>query len=352
MLQDFFLKRFCLFILVLSLLSKLDANLNERLIHLLKNNECCTFLNSVDFDPTLNRFCVTFTHHDRIAIYQLDQKDEVCLTQILENPSAALQNPQYALFSKDGKSLIVSNWQNETFTLYQTDENGLFAKEPFAIIPFPLPINGCKPHGMALSPNGDILAVAFGASTTDPKALALFEIHHLETKEVQFKLKSFLQNSAIEEGIPKGITFSPNGASLIVTLSETDSIATYDIDWVKKEIIPSSEQLLKGASYHLSRPEDIKFNQEGSYCIVSNSHQNSVTCYLFDRENNCFTQNQPFHFIENLEMPLSFPHGLALSSDGNYLIVTQFGNIQFNKEYKLVSWANEFREAILIFKLM
>ena len=98
-------------------------------IHLLQNkNSRPSLVNSVDFHPNKNLFCATFTHNDQIVIYHLNKSEQVKITQVLKIPHSKLSCPQHALFSEDGRSLIVANWCNQTFTVYLADLNGLYQK--------------------------------------------------------------------------------------------------------------------------------------------------------------------------------------------------------------------------------
>lgn len=348
-----FLKN-CLMFLCVCVHPYLSAGLmiNPSPIHMMINLSVePSLVNSVDFHPVLNRLCVTFTHHHKVVLYQLDESDRISVFQVLQNPSSNLSCPQHAVFSKDGHSLVVANWCNQTFTIYHMDVNGFYQEIPSAVIPFSSSVENYRPHGIAFSPIGNYLAVAYGASNQYPRAIALYQVDHLDTAQVSFKLLSLLQEQEITDGIPKGIVFTPDGSCLALTFSETNSVAIYTIDWSKGKINPTPHQVLSGAATYLSRPEDIKFTVDGEYCAISNSDKDTVTFYAFDREKNYFAKNTPSYTLENPESRLCFPHGLAFSSDGNYLSVTQFGPVQFDQNGDLFSWGKERKESVAIFKI-
>jgi WD40 repeat protein len=333
----------------------LSADLNQMSsspIQVLSNtNSDPSLVNSVDFHPKKQLFCVTFTHNHSIVIYQLDESDEVTIFQTLQGPLSKLSHPQHALFSIDGESLVVANWTNQTFNIYCTDLNGFYQEEPIAVMPFPSPTESFRPHGMAFSPDGKYLAVAFGASKQDPRAIALYQMDELGTAQVRFKLLSLLQGKEIERGIPKGIAFSPDGSCLLVTLSETNSVILYALDLLNKRIISTPRQILSNVTSQLSRPEDVRFTAEGNYFAVSNSDINTITFYMYDRGNNYIADLSPSSILENPDAKLSFPHGLAFSSDGKYLAVSQFGPVVFDKDSNLSSWGNERRDSVAVYKL-
>lgn len=303
-----------------------------------------TLVNSVDFHPILNRFCVTFTHNNRVIIYQVDENGKISIFQKLENPSAELSCPQHAVFSKDGKNLIVANWCNQTFNIYRADRSGAFRSNPIAVLNYPPGLQEHRPHGIVVSPDGLYLAVAYGASKTHPKALALYRMDQLGTKQVYFELID-LQNLL---AIPKGVAFTPDGSHLVVTFSDTNSLAIYPLDWDKEKIVSVPKQVLTGK---IARPEDVKFSPDGTLCAVSNSSKNRVTFYKFDKELNLFSQNEPLYTIGE-DVPLNFPHGLAFSSDGQYLAITQFGSVQFSENDDLISWGDHREESIVLLKLL
>lgn len=334
----------------------LSADLNqihESPIHIIKNsNSKSSMINSIDFHPRKNLFCATFTHNNQIVIYLLDEADDLSIFQILQNPSAALDSPQHALFSKDGNNLLVSNWINQTFNVFRIESSGLFESKPFAVIPYSPNLDSAhyKPHGMAFSPNGNYLAVAYGASELEPRAVALYEVK-INSSSCTFKLLSLLHGEEIECGIPKGVVFSPDGSCLIVTLARMNSLAIYIIDWTTARIVSVPKQILNDPAMHLSRPEDIKFTVDGNYCAVSNSTADTITFYEFDKKNNYFPSDIPSYIFETPKAQLMFPHGLAFSSDGNYLSVTQFGKVKFDQNGNLSSWAETEKEKITVYKI-
>lgn len=332
----------------------LSANLNQinpSPIQVIMNlNPHPSLVNSVDFHPTTNLFCVTFTQNNKIVLYRLDENDKANVFQVLQNPSSMLSCPQHAIFSRDGRSLVVANWSNQTFNVYHTSSKGFYPKA-VSVISYPPNFEDFRPHGIAFSHDGKYLAVAYGASNQYARAIVLFQVDNLETAQVSIKLLSLLQGEEITNGIPKGIAFTPDGSCLVVTFSETNSASIYKIDWPNAKINSVPQQVLSGTSTHLSRPEDIKFTIEGNYCAVSNSAEDTVTFYEFDKTNNYFVNEAPSYTLKNPEAQLCFPHGLAFSSDGKYLSVTQFGPVEFDRNGDLSSFGDKRKDSIAIYKI-
>ncbi len=346
------LLKLCFIFYILSDLGAYFEEINPSPIHEIMNtNLDQSLINSVDFHPKNNLFCVTFTHNNSIIIYKLNKDNTTSVFQILKNPTSKLSCPQHALFSRDGTSLLVANWVNQTFNIYHSDLTGIYQSIPIAIIPFPYPTENFRPHGIAFSQDGNYLAVAYGASKQDPKAIAIFQINDLANPDVNFKLVSLIQNSELDRGIPKGITFSPDGTCLLVTLSETNAVMIYKIDLLEEGIVCTPRQIFQSPSSLLSRPEDIKFTIDGNHIALSNSNKDTITFYLYDKENNYIMDESPSFTLENPRSQLNFPHGLAFSPDGNFLSVTQFGPVLFDKNSNLISWGTKRKDSVLIFKL-
>ncbi|HEY2810496.1 MAG TPA: beta-propeller fold lactonase family protein [Rhabdochlamydiaceae bacterium] len=291
-----------------------------------------SLLNSIDFHPKEPIFCVTYTHNNKICFYKIDKSLQPHLIQTLKGPSARLKEPQHAVFSPSGEMLVVANWTNQSLNVYLRKSNGFFEEEPISSIFFPKALDQSKPHGIAFSPSGQYLAVACGASTKFKTGLVLFEKrgYHLEPV-------SILEHDQLR-GIPKGICFAPDGECLLVTFSGPSSLAVFQLNGGKIDRFP--KQIIEGAHTQLSRPEDIKISPDGTYCAVSNSDKNTITFYRFDKNTNTIDEI-PFWSLGNPEAHFTFPHGLAFSSDGSYLAVTQFGQIKLTPEGKII-WQKGF----------
>ena len=279
-----------------------------------------SLINSVDFHPQKNIFCAAYTHNNKVVFYEIDENHCPCCVQILQNPLAQLSEPQHAVFSPDGEKVVVANWTNQTLNVYLRKESGLFSGTPAAIIPTLPDLERCKPHGIVFSPCGDYLAIAYGAANYFEQAIALFR-----NRGIHFECISLLKNSELP-GIPKGIAFSPDGATLLVTFCELNSLCIFNI--TNQMIDPIPKQMIGRENTGMSRPEDVKITPDGLYCAVTNSDQNTVTFYYFDQKSNSILQDTPCHTLRNPEAKLLFPHGIAFSRDGVYFAITQFGPVE------------------------
>ncbi len=293
-----------------------------------------SLINSVDFHPQENLFCVVYTHNNKIVLYRIGSNGTLNAIQTLGNPTARLNLPQHAAFSPDGQQIVVANWWNQTLNVYRRQHNGLYSKRPITITFPPETLQYCKPHGVSFSPCGKYLAIGYGAASYQDRAVALFR-----QEDNCFICISLLKNEELP-GIPKGITFTPNGTHLIVTFAEPSCLAIFSIEG--HIISPIPHQIIEGCETKISRPEDVKFSIDKTYCAVSNSDQDTVTFYLFDQKTNSISQTTPFSILKNPEAKLHTPHGMAFSSDGRYIAITQFGSIEFTRDGNVI-WEKKMR---------
>ncbi|NGX47171.1 MAG: hypothetical protein K1000chlam3_00543 [Chlamydiae bacterium] len=288
-----------------------------------------SLINSIDYHPKQPLFCVTYTHSNKVLLYEINGAGKPVIVQSLSNPLANLSEPQHAVFSPDGEKIVVANWTNQTLTIYQRKESDFFCAKPAAIIPSPSSLIHHKPHGIAFSPCGNYLAIAYGAASCYGRAIALFYM----TKEgLDCELVHVLEGTEALPGIPKGITFSPDGTCLLVTFSDVNSLVIFNLSGNNKTILQTPRQVIQGQETRIFRPEDVKISANGNYCAVSNSDQNTVTFYLFDKTLNLVTQRIPCYILQNPEACLCYPHGIAFSPDGLFMLVTEFGSVNITKE--------------------
>lgn len=293
-----------------------------------------SLVNSVHFHPWQNLCCVTYTHNNKVVLYAINSAGQPEEIQSLRNPLAQLNEPQHAAFSPDGEKIVVANWGNQALTVYQRDKREFYGAKPAAVIPPHSSLQQHKPHGIAFSPRGGYLAIAYGAANYHGKGVALFRA---VDGGMDFELIDLLQESELP-GIPKGITFSPDGTALLVTFSDANCLAIYNLSGEAIETIP--RQVVQGEESQISRPEDVKISPDGSYCAVTNSACDTVTFYPFDKTSNQITQSTPCDILKNPEAHFHFPHGIAFSPDGVYLLVTEFGEVETAEDGNIL-WTSE-----------
>lgn len=286
-----------------------------------------SLVNSVDYHPSEQLFCITYTHNNKIILYRLNAEGNPEEVQCLSNPSAELSAPQHAAFSPDGKTITVANWDSQTLTIYQR-EGSLFRETPVAVFPQSNFMSTLRPHGITFSPCGNYLAIAYGASINHGRAVALYRV---KNDSKHYKFVFMLQNEDLP-GIPKGVVFSPDGTCLLVTFSDVHSLVVYNLYENKQRIEIEPRQVIQGVETKISRPEDVKITADGKLCAVSNSDCSTVTFYPYDAIANRLTQTIPCEVLANPEANFYFPHGIAFSPDGKYMVITQFGLLEASEE--------------------
>lgn len=285
-------------------------------------------INSAAFHPQRNLFCLTYTQGDQVVLYSVRQNNRIEIEHVLSNAfGSQLSSPQHAVFSQDGRKLYVVNWINRTLTVYCIEE-GNFSSIPKRVIEPPAQFLHHKPHGMAVSPCGKFLAIAYGASKKHEEGIGLYR---LTNDGFDCKLVCAITKGL--HGAPKGIAFSPDGTALLVTFSDENCIVIYEVD--KERINPTPRQVVEDSS--ISRPEDIKVTSSGNYCAISNSDRNNIAFYLFDQDRNLIVQSQPCFILKNPQAKLKFPHGIAFSSDGAWLVATSFGSVTISRSGDIFS---------------
>lgn len=296
------------------------------------NSRVYCLINSVAFHPARDVVCATFSTKSTLVLYALDAAGRASVVQRIGGVASGLSNPQHAVFSADGRHIVVVNWTAETFTVYGQDAAGSYLPAPVATTPFPREMAGYKPHGIDLSPDGRLLAVAFGASTREPKALAVFGFAP-KTGQLQLAWRSAPQALA---GIPKGVCFSPDGRQLLVTFSDVNCIAIHDVDPDALTVADLPSQLLQEPIADLHRPEDIKFLRDGRHVVVSNSGSDTVAFHAYDPAARRIASAAPVFKLRRGRAGFAFPHGLAVSPSGQFLVVSQFGHLPQTEDEDIV----------------
>lgn len=288
---------------------------------IVNNSWAYSLINSIAFHPSENLFCAAFSSVSQLINFKVDRFGQARVTQVIKNPEALLDGPQHVVFTRDGQKIVAVNWSSENFTIYQREADQRYATVPVACIPFPTPLQGFKPHGMDVSPSGKLLAVAFGWTSTHPKAIGLFRF---DSAGPSMQLLDWIPDDGLV-GTPKGIAFSPDESSLLVTYADLNCICIYAIDRATGRINQVPTQVFEGESTRLFRPEDIKVARDGNSITVSNSNADCVSSYAFDSTHNRILQQTPTQELANPDAHLRFPHGIAFSPNGALLVVSQFG---------------------------
>ncbi|MEQ1662929.1 MAG: hypothetical protein ABL877_09570 [Thiobacillus sp.] len=66
--------------------------------------------------------------------------------------------------------------------------------------------------------------------------------------------------------------------------------------------------------------------------IVSNSGNDTIAFYKFDWVSNRIIEQEPEFTLGQKQPGFAFPHGLAVSADGRFLAVSQFGALKITSD--------------------
>jgi len=135
---------------------------NKNTIHLTHSFPVQTMINSVDHHPSKKLFVVTFTHANKVVLYQYESESGpmiISIFQYLSNPLSQLVEPQHSLFSPNGQEVSVINWTNGLLSIYNW-KGTQYDEEPSIKLECSDELKNYKPHGMAYSHSGKYLVVA------------------------------------------------------------------------------------------------------------------------------------------------------------------------------------------------
>ena len=141
----------------------------------------------------------------------------------------------------------------------------------------------------------------------------------------EIEIVSTLEPSDLDYANPKGVSFVPDDAGIVVTMMDLDTVPYYRIDPGSRQIDPVPRQVLGNPDGNLDHPEDVTFSPDGRYCAVANAGGNTVTFHEYDREAGLFRSPEPVLTLGAPEVELHYPHGLSFSPDGRDLLVSDYG---------------------------
>jgi 6-phosphogluconolactonase (cycloisomerase 2 family) len=282
----------------------------------------------IDFHPSGKMFAATYLGNYAVLLYSME-KGTPQLRQFLKNPEAQLSLPHGIVFHPSGNFLVVSQYGNHTLTVYTYDPKMKFlSSQPKSVFTFPSHFNVHNSHGLAFSPAGDCLAITFcdcdkRKGYEEKIVLFPFDIQSGTIKAEPFDVVIGTQEAPL--GNPKGIVFSPDGRFMIVTMCDSDCLYVYSVDKENYHVNPKPHHIIKNPEAQLARAEDIKFSPDGNYLVVTNTDENMLTVYAFNKSSGKISPSAPVFVFKNPESQLAYPHGISFSPNGKYLAVTHYG---------------------------
>ncbi|TBL80641.1 beta-propeller fold lactonase family protein [Paenibacillus thalictri] len=268
---------------------------------------------------------------ESLHIYAFDRlKHTASPIQSLNNQNGMqLHEPDKFAFSPNGLYMAVTNNKagSSSVNLYQMDpRSSLVHPVPFGVIK----ASDYRFHGVAFSNNSQYMV---STVTSDQGLIYLHKLIPQAHGAVKPELEQTVQNGYFPLK-PKSINFSQDGSLMVVCFSSTPGkesptsnggIAIYSFD--QQNGIVGTEPLCELiGNPEMAFTDDVAFSCDAasSYIAMTSQANDSIVFYPFDRKANQI--NPQFFALSNPQAKISFPHGLALSSDNQYLAVSNYGD--------------------------
>ncbi len=188
-------------------------------------------------------------------------------------------------------------------------------------------------HGTTFSSDSKYLVYT---TIDDPDQICIYRLDRNADGSLKAVLTQALRN-LFHPLKPKSVAFSPDDRYLAFCFSERSQrymshkgrLASYRFDSETGRLDPKPLSVTpEGGNANLISPEGLVFANNGSALLVTDQVQNTVTIHSFNPENG--TIGNAAVLLKNPEAALNFPHGIALSSDGKRLAVTNLGDDKIN----------------------
>lgn len=274
-----------------------------------------------------NYLAVLNLHGRNIRTYKFDSitKNFEFFQEIQNQNECIPHHPENLAVSPNGKLLaICSDHCNPGVDLYRIDlETHLISPQPILHL-----AEQDLVHNVKFSSDGKYLAYATFHNDT---SISIYEVIDnnitLHLKHMSRTPNNFTLVKA------KGVAFTKNDRFILVS---------YCLNVLDSTILPLRNLLISypfnKSNGTLGAPisqvtqklsvEDICFINNDNHILVTNQADDTIVVYSFDQTTGFISDGHIL--LQNPEAELSFPHGLAVSPDGNYLVVTNYGDDKFN----------------------
>ncbi|HZW61711.1 MAG TPA: beta-propeller fold lactonase family protein [Candidatus Babeliales bacterium] len=263
-----------------------------------------------------------------ICTYDFTQinDDPTPMQVIYGTNSAPLKGADHLSFSPDGTLLAVSINHARHINIYRVNtQNHLIDPEAIAVIKHSNP----AVHGIRFTNKSNYLVCTTIRGTS---VITTYNIGK-KNRKISFDAISNLKNDFLPLK-PKSLDFTKDdqyvvvvyAANVTVQKNETGGlIATYKFD--KSTGIIDQNPVSVYRNEEFKGGEDIRLNKNDSAIFVSEHASDIIKIYSFNKNTGAI--GKKITQLENPMSRLSFPHGLALSSNGKYLGVTNYGDDKF-----------------------
>lgn len=273
-----------------------------------------------------NNYLVSLNlYGEKMVVYYFDEKTkQFSIVQEINNAQGAmLRHPEHLSVHPSGTLLAVCNATNPSVNIYAIDQ------ETHVINPVPLcSVSGNDLiHNTRFTPDGNYMAYA---SFDARKSLCMYKIVR-DQNDVRLE-QTYQRANDLKLVRAKAIQFTQNNTYAIVAYALPISLTMHS---PFKNILVSYKRNANGslgrAVSHVHgtfSTEDVVLFDNDHSVVVTDQGNDMLIAYPFDPNTGKFSKN--YTVIENPEAQLSFPHGMSLSPDGNYLVVCNYGDDTFN----------------------
>lgn len=240
-----------------------------------------------------------------------------------------LAEPENLAFAPDGDLLAITNSIDCTMNLYRVDRHShLIESTPAAAI---RPTSAVSPHGVAFAPRSGILLYS---TVEDPGGLRCLRVARTPDGGVATTVLWECANPH-QPLKPKGVSISPDERHLAVAYGpnahpmpapeQIGFVAVHEFDAERGcNLTPSS---MAAADIGIRCAEDINFLPDGRHLAITDQAADAATIVAFDPVGGRIGEKKLS--LTNPTAQLSFPHGNAVSSDGRFFAVANYGNDTF-----------------------
>lgn len=269
-------------------------------------------------------FALMNLHGKKITTYKFDP-DLLSATflQEISSPAAQLFHAEHLVFSPDGTLLAVaSDHPYAGVRLYRVDPaTHLILDSPIFWIDTPQLI-----HNVRFTYDGNYLALA----TFNPEGgiyvyrvcyggKPMLHFVHYEKNNfagVQAKTINFTRDNKFAI-----VVYSPNLQTHAHTLGKF-LICVYRFDATRGTLEGIIDQ--HDNAHHFGSIEDVVLLPDDTAIVLSAQGRDALVVYSFDPALGKIGRS--YKLIKNPDAQLSFPHGMGISADGNYIAVANYGD--------------------------
>jgi 6-phosphogluconolactonase (cycloisomerase 2 family) len=233
--------------------------------------------------------------------------------------------PENVSCARDGSMLAINNGRGGAVHLYAID------RDTHLIGPTPLTRIQCtgdaNTHGLCFSPCSRFLAFT---TVDNPGYIRIHKIERDSHGRVKTTPVQALKNNLFPLK-PKGIDFSPDGSFVAVCYAHNVGarpgstgalLAIYRFS--AKSGLGRRPVSSGSVELGLSNPDDLSFFPSGTHIVVSNQDVDTAVIVAIDPTTGALGKR--CGTLTNPDAQLSYPHGTAVSRDGKYLAIANYGD--------------------------